>query len=116
MMERGAPRKYLPAEGYRFLTLLMLAWKAEEGASKGELAWETRANHYMATRVVRALAEEHLIELEGGPDAGYLIRISPAGTRFLTEHRAYMLQTFGALLREHFRFGLRPDWARGLAD
>lgn len=107
-------RKYLPAEGYRFLALVMLRHRGARGASKGELAWETRANHYMATRLLRELAEEGLIMVEGGSEEGFRLRISREGERFLSENGAYGVRTFRDALREHFRVGRGPEWVEGL--
>jgi DNA-binding IclR family transcriptional regulator len=109
---RQGTRKYLPAEGYRFLALLMLEARGERGASKGELAWETRSNHYMATRLLRELDAEGLARVDGSSKDGFTIRITPAGAGFVARHKEYAAQTFAPMLRQHFLYGRIPDWAR----
>lgn len=104
-------RKYLPAEAYRFLALAALAHRRGAGMSKGDLAWEIRANHYMATRVLRELVAQGLARVDAGEGGGYSIAATDAGAKLLDANRAYFLATFGAALAEHFRYGRAPAWA-----
>jgi predicted transcriptional regulator len=105
-------RRYLPGEAYRFLVLAALEHRRGVPATKGEIAWETRANHYMLTRVLRELRDAGHLAIEQAGD-GYAIRLTPEGQRFLDDHRAYAAATFRAALAEHFRYGAPPAWSRG---
>lgn len=111
-MTAAARRKYLPAEGYRLLVLLLLRARGGRGASKGEVVWETRANHYMATRVLRELDEHGFIWIDGSATSGYVVRLTAPGQEFLESSLDYGRRTFGEVLRDHFRFGRVPDWAQ----
>lgn len=107
---REEKRKYLPAEAYRFLVLAALAWRRGQPASKGELAWETRANHYMMTRVLRELAADGLVRAERAPE-GWALALTQEGEAFHARHRAYFEATFTRQLAEHYRYGRPPPWA-----
>jgi DNA-binding transcriptional regulator YhcF (GntR family) len=78
--------------------------------SKRELAWETRANHYMITRVLAELHRAGLVTLHGGP-GGFRVESTDEGRAFVARQRAYIQQTFGPQLEAHFRYGIRPSWA-----
>ncbi len=106
-------RKWLPAEAYRFLVLLALLAREGQPATKRELAWETRANHYMITRVLGDLQREGLVRLSQEATS-WEIRATPEGGAFAARHEEYILRTFGAVLGEHFRYGRSPAWARRL--
>jgi DNA-binding transcriptional regulator YhcF (GntR family) len=109
MKEEGR-RKWLPSEAYRWLVLAALSARGERAASKRELAWETRANHYMITRVLAELQKAGLVEIEAAAD-GYAVHATGRGRAFADEHREYMVTTFGAVLEAHFRYGTKPEWA-----
>lgn len=108
-------RKYLPAEAYRFLALAALA-HADGPLTKGALAWETRANHYMATRVLRELDEEKLVEAKRRDDGGFDVVITSQGRAFFEEHAPHARRAFRATLVEHFRYGRPPVWAAALVE
>lgn len=105
-------RKWLPVDAYRFLVLAALRERAAEGVSKRELAWLTRANHYMITRALAELAKVRHVVMDDQGEDGYRIRITPAGADFHERHRSYARETFGSTLDAHFRFGKRPEWSR----
>lgn len=109
-MTWGAARKYLPLEGYRFLALAFLAHRGTQGASKGDVLWETRANHSMTTRTLQGLAQEGLVTVDGDAKGGFAIRITDEGARFLDQNGPFLLRTFGRALQGHFRYGRRPAW------
>ena len=102
-------RKRVPAEAYRFLALAFLGSRGDAGATKGDLAWETRANHAMATRVLAELSRAGHVAIDGSA-SGYRIRVTPAGRSFLDAHLEYGRVTFSGTLEAHFRFGRRPTW------
>lgn len=108
-MSREARRRYVPAEAYRFMVLAALAHRAPRPASKGDLAWETRANHYMLTRVLAELVSTGDIVVASGP-AQHRITLTDHGHEFLARHRTYFARTFGQHLAAHFRYGAPPAW------
>lgn len=107
-------RKYVPAEAYRFLALVALESRRGAPASKGELAWETRANHYMITRVLRELAAEGFVRVDAAAAGGYEVRLTESGADHAAKGREYARRTFRALLSEHFRYGRAPAWVASL--
>lgn len=115
-MTDAAKRKYLPSEAYRFLVLSALAHRRGGYASKGELAWETRANHYMITRVLRELSTEGLIRVSPAGSGAYDIAITREGEALHARTREALATVFAARLAEHFRYGSAPPWAAFVAS
>lgn len=103
-------RKWLPSEAYRVLVLAALQG-SREPVSKTRLAREVRANHYVVTTVLRALAQERLVEVHDGGRSGYRISVTAAGTAWLASVEDYIRQTYGARLARHFLYGKRPGWS-----
>ncbi|MBI2078227.1 MAG: hypothetical protein HYT80_07660 [Euryarchaeota archaeon] len=105
-------RKWLPIEAYRFLAVAALRAHGEAGLSKRELAWATRANHYVITRVLRELSDAGHVAIDGLPHGGYRVRLTAPGREFNERHHQYASETYGPAFDAHFRFGKRPDWSR----
>ncbi len=103
-------RRYLPAEAYRFLVLAALDHRRGAPLSKGQIAWETRANHYMVTRVLADLDANGHVEVTEAPDGAYQIHATEAGRRFLHENAAYARSAFAERVAMHFRYGRAPAW------
>jgi DNA-binding IclR family transcriptional regulator len=105
----AGPDRRLPAAAYRLLVLLALRHAARP-LSKGELAWQVRANHPTITRILALLVDEGLVDLAARDDGGYAITLTPDGGRFAEAHMASLPALFSAPLAEHFRYGARPAW------
>lgn len=103
------PARRLPSQAYRLLVLLALRHAAVP-LSKGELAWQVRANHPTISRVLAAMAEEGLVAAERRADGAYAITLTADGGRFVEAHGPSLPALFAAPLAEHFRYGVRPAW------
>lgn len=106
---RGAAPRRLAAPAYRLLVLLALR-HAGGPLSKGELAWQVRANHPTITRVLGALHGDGLVRVEGRGDGSYAIHATQRGLEFLARHQGALAGLFGAPVEAHFRYGRRPPW------
>ena len=100
--------KRLPAQAYRLLVLLALR-HARGPLTKGELAWQVRANHPMITKVLAEGQRLGLVGLRQNGDGSYAVALTPEGSAAAGE-QAPSLALFRKELEEHFRFGKRPEW------
>lgn len=112
-MTRRGKRKYVPAEAYRYMALLALHHRRGRPATKGELARELRANHYMLTRVLQALVDDGLARVDAARDGAHAVTLTDAGTRYLAEHGASLGQLFADAVATHYRYGRVPAWLPG---
>lgn len=110
-------RKYVPREAYELLALMALAYRRGSPASKGELARELRANHYMITRTLASLVEAGRVNVEERADGAHEITLTEAGQAFLEEHGDSLMLAFEDRIARHYAFGRAPPWvqARELA-
>lgn len=99
----------LSGAAYRLLVLLALRY-AQAPLSKGELAWQVRANHPTITRVLNDLRDDDLIQVDAQPDGSFAIAATPRGLSLLERNAPALPDLFGAPVEEHFRYGPRPAW------
>lgn len=112
--DTGPRRKWVAAECYRFMVLAALAHRSQGAATKGDLAWETRGNHYVVTRTLNDLASQSRIRVARVEPTGYRIEITDSGREFLLRNRRYVREEFGPALEQQYRYGRRPAWLDGL--
>lgn len=68
----------------------------------------------MATRVLKELSEEKLVEARRRDDGGYDVALTEEGRAFFADHASYARRTFARTLEDHFRYGRPPAWATAL--
>lgn len=99
----------LPAQAYQVLALLALRG-ARGPLSKGELAWQIRANHPMATRVLQALVQARHVDVAPQDDGSYRITITAGGSEALRALEPGLRALFWPAVERHFRYGKWPPW------
>jgi len=106
---QAAGGRRLAGPAYRLLVLFALR-HAGGPLSKGELAWQVRANHPTITRVLKDLHDGRLVRVEPRGDGGYAILATQEGLRFAEQHARTLQDLFAPQVAEHFRYGPRPAW------
>ncbi|MGQ0534954.1 MAG: hypothetical protein ACT4PT_02655 [Methanobacteriota archaeon] len=114
-MRDAEKRRYVPAEGYRYMVLAALDARTTP-MSKGDLSWEVRANHYMLTRVLTELSGADHVRITPVEGGGYAVSVTDAGRAFLAANRPYFEVTFREALSRHFQYGTAPRWASGASE
>jgi predicted transcriptional regulator len=79
--------------------------------SKEEIKHEIRSNHFMTNKVIEKLEEDGLVEMEI-EDGKYRIRITKEGIMHVRKYNQFFLNIYREQIKNHYRYGGMPHWAR----
>jgi len=79
--------------------------------SKEEIKHEIRSNHFMTNKVIEKLEEDGLVKVEK-IDGKYRIRITKEGVIYARKYNQFFLNIYREQIRDHYRYGGVPHWAR----
>jgi len=79
--------------------------------SKEEIKHEIRSNHFMTNKVIEKLEEDGLIKVDK-VDGKYQIRITREGILYAQKYNRFFLSIYREQIRDHYRYGGMPHWAR----
>jgi predicted transcriptional regulator len=79
--------------------------------SKEEIKHEIRSNHFMTNKVIEKLEEDGLVEVRV-VDGKYRIRITREGVLYIRKYNQFFLNIYQEQIRDHYRYGGMPHWAR----
>ncbi len=83
--------------------------------SKEEIKHEIRSNHFMTNKVIEKLEEDGLIEVDK-VDGKYRIKITKEGVLYVQKYNKFFLSIYQEQIRDHYRYGGIPHWARDTED
>jgi len=81
------------------------------GVSKEEIKHEIRSNHFMTSKVIEKLEEDGLVQVERS-DGKYRIMITREGVLHVRSYNQFFLNIYREQIRDHYRYGGMPHWAR----
>jgi predicted transcriptional regulator len=79
--------------------------------SKEEIKHEIRSNHFMTSKVIEKLEEDGLVRVEK-VEGKYEIKITKAGVIYVRKYNQFFLNIYKEQIRDHYRYGGMPHWAR----
>ena len=79
--------------------------------SKEEIKHEIRSNHFMTNKVIEKLEEDGLVRVEK-VEGKYEIKITKAGVFYVRKYNQFFLNIYKEQIRDHYRYGGMPHWAR----
>jgi predicted transcriptional regulator len=85
--------------------------KDQPSISKEEIKHEIRSNHFMTSKVIEKLEEDGLVKVEK-VEGKYEIKITKEGVLYVRKYNQFFMNIYREQIRDHYRFGGMPHWAR----
>ncbi|NYT11332.1 MAG: hypothetical protein GKC03_02125 [Methanomassiliicoccales archaeon] len=85
--------------------------KGQPSISKEEIKHEIRSNHFMTSKVIEKLEEDGLVKVEK-VEGKYGIKITKEGVLYVRKYNQFFMSIYREQIRDHYRFGGMPHWAR----
>jgi predicted transcriptional regulator len=85
--------------------------KDQPSISKEEIKHEIRSNHFMTSKVIEKLEEDGLVKMEK-VEGKYEIKITKEGVLYVRKYNQFFMNIYREQIRDHYRFGGMPHWAR----
>ena len=85
--------------------------KDPPSVSKEEIKHEIRSNHFMTNKVIEKLEEDGLAQVHM-EDGKYRIAITKEGVLYVRRYNQFFLNIYREQIRDHYRYGGMPHWAR----
>lgn len=85
--------------------------KDQPRISKEEIKHEIRSNHFMTSKVIEKLEEDGLVKVDKA-EGKYGIKITKEGVLYVRRYNQFFLNIYREQIRDHYRYGGIPHWAR----
>jgi len=83
--------------------------KRSPGVPKVEISYELRANHHMTNRVLDALEQDGLVDIDK-EEREYRVRITKKGVLHLRRFNSFYSVIFKRYILDHYKYSSLPSW------
>jgi len=80
------------------------------GLTKGDIIHEIRSNHTMTNKILSALVEDGLVQIEKY-EKSYQIKITGEGILHCRKFNEFYKKIYKDQIEDHYRFTGKPSWA-----